>query len=96
MFFNFFKTPSVKQYEHINIYYDPDKERINECRERVRQEIERENSGVLTPRVTLKKGFLSEQRKSKTADEISRRIRLYVFIGVISMLGYMVAKRLFF
>ena len=93
MFFNFFKTPTIHQYEHLNIYYDPDAEARKERRERIRQELDEKN-GIqhLHQRHNLRKGFLTEQRKDNSAEKSSRKIRLCVMICITFALVYWVFK----
>ena len=91
MFFNFFKTPSVRKFEHIPIYWDQEKEEREERRERIRQEIENEHGNPNMPaRPTLRRGFLSEQRKGKVQSSQSGTIRLAIIIVlVVGALSYM-------
>jgi hypothetical protein len=92
MFFNFFKQPQVRQFEHIPIYWDPDKEAMQERRERARQQIANERGDKsVPPRSTLHRGFLTEQRKSKNIDRQSRttRLALIIAVGVILVIWMM-------
>lgn len=89
MFFNFFKTPTIRQYNHINIYYDPKKEAREERRQRILQEIENQNGNHnMAPRRTLRKGFLTDQRKTKEADMKSQNIRLAMMLTALFAIVY--------
>lgn len=91
MFLNFFKTPEVRKYEHVNIYYDPDKEEREERRERIRQEVAVEHGLDNGNRVTLRRGFLSEQRKNKVSSSKGNTFLLaFVIAAVIIGLIYLI------
>lgn len=84
MFFNFFKTPEVHKFEHIPIYWDPEKEERKERRERIRQEVENEHGNPnLAPKSTLHRGFLSEQQKGKVQSRQTSTMRLAIIIGLL-------------
>ncbi len=83
--FNFFKMPKVRQYHHEYIYYDPDKEEREERLKRVRQQLANEKSNKAQP--MLRKGVFQSQRKTNTASQQSRNIRLMIFIfAVVALL----------
>lgn len=82
MFFNFFKTPQVRKFEHKPIYWDPEKEERQERRERIRQEVENELGINGSPKTTLKKGFLSQQRKNSQSSQTGVW-RLALIIGLL-------------
>lgn len=81
--FNFFKTPKVRQYHHEYIYYDPEKEAREERLKRVREELAAEKRGE--PQQLVRKGFLSEQRKTKTPNTASN-IRWMLIVAIVALL----------
>lgn len=91
MFFNFFKTPKIRQFEHIPMYWDKDKEEREERRERIRQEVENEHGNPnLKPKTTLKRGFLTNQRKEKALSSQTNTLRMAVVICLlVAALAYM-------
>lgn len=93
MFFNFFKTPTVRKFEHKNIYWDPEKEKREERRERARQQIENETGNKnMAPHSTLRRGFLSEEQHERSAERSARSIRLAVYCAVLVALAIWMAK----
>lgn len=82
--FNFFKTPKIRQYHHEYIYYDPAKEKREERLKRVREEIERENSGE--PQPVLRKGVFQEMRKTNKTSLQARNIKLILLVMVVAAL----------
>ncbi len=99
MFFNFFKQPEIRQFEHVPIYWNPQKEQSQERLKRVRDEIAAEqaakNNEAVNPEhvgVHLQRGFLSNQRKLKTAQNNGRTIRLAVIVGVVVSLAIWAAQ----
>ena len=84
MFFNFFKTPEVRQFEHIPIYWDPRKEAMEERRQRMRQEGENETGNHnLRPQSTLQRGFLTRQRSTQKSSRQGGTIRLALIIALL-------------
>lgn len=82
MFFNFFKTPEVRKFNHKPIYWDPEEDERKERRERIRQEIANER-GNGTPKSTLRRGFLSSQREQDAQNSKTSVIRLALIIGLL-------------
>ena len=84
MFFNFFKTRPVRQFQHVPIYWDKDKEEREDSRERIRQEVENEHGNPnLRPKSTLKRGFLTNQRKEKALTSQTNTFRMALVIGLL-------------
>jgi len=64
------------------IYWNPEKEEMNERKRRIAQEVAIEKGENVTYRPSLHKGFLSEKRKTMTAAR-SKRLSSFVLLAFV-------------
>jgi hypothetical protein len=92
----FFHLPKHKQFNMPYRFYDPDKERMQEREERIRQELELEKSGESGGyHANIKGQFRSATHKrSRTIDEARRNMnrRLLYIIIILAILFYLLLK----
>lgn len=79
--FNFFKTPQVRQFHYVPRFYDPEKEAYEMRKKRILQEL-KEEKGESEYKPKLRKGFLSEKRKTSSAKR-DETVFKYVIYGII-------------
>lgn len=89
----FFKLAKPRQFEHIPIYYDPEKEKREERNRRIRQEL---GMKVDEKRKTtsISRGSFRQykSRYSQKANAQSNR-RLIIILAVLALLAYLLFYR---
>ena len=91
LFGNIFKAPKIRQYHHEYIYYNPDKEEMEERRKRVREELKQEKSGAPA---LLQRGVFQKQRKTGTASARFSNMKTAFWVFLAFVLCYIVCNKL--
>ena len=78
----FFKAPKVRKFNYQPIYWNLEKEAMDERKKRIAQEVAIEKGEKVDYQPTIRKGFLSDKRKTMSANR-SKRLSSLIFLAFI-------------
>ncbi len=85
----FFKLRKTKQFRFHPLYYDADKERLEEREARIKKELEQENKDMSREAISMRISFAHKHaQRSAAKDENRSTIRFIVILLILLYLFY--------